>query len=331
MGKVKGAGNGDGSIYFVAEKQKWRCQLMVKTGRTLPTGRPETRRISRLCWGKTEAKAWMKKTQAADAAGLLFPELALPEVPDVPVVLTVAECSVRWMTSVKDRLKAKTLSGYGQMLRLYLLPSLGETPIDQLTGTQVQDHYNGLYAEDYSRDTVRHAHKVLRQVVKHAYRTEVLSANYQDPMRFVESAPPRDRAKEIRLAEDDLGHDTFDPKRAWSPEQVASFQAASRDDRNGQILLLLLGTGLRRGEACGLQWKQVDLRKKTLLVAKHLVMVGKDPTLDTPKTKGSRRLISLATDMVELLERQKSQQVEDEAAQKAAGGEWAASGEGYVF
>ena len=235
------------------------------------------------------------------------------------------------MTSVNQRLKAKTISGYGQMLRLYLLPALGATPIDQLTRTQVQDHYNGLYAEGYSRDTVRHAHMVLRQVIKHAYRTEVLSANHPDPMRFVESAPPRNPEEEIKEAEDDREHDTFDPKRAWTPEQVASFQAVTRDDRDGQILLLLLGTGLRRGEACGLHWKQVDLRKRTLQVAKHLVMVGKDPKLDTPKTKGSRRLIPLAADMVELLERQRSRQEEEEAARRAAGGEWAAAGEGYVF
>ena len=329
MGDVKEAGNGDGSVYFDDEKKRWRCQLTVKTGRTLPTGRPETRRIGRSFRSKTEAKAWSKKTQADEAAGLLFPELV--EVPDVPVVLTVAECSVRWMTSAEKRLKPKTLCGYGQMLRLYLLPALGATPIDQLTGTQVQDHYNGLYAADYSRDTVRHAHMVLRQVIKHAYRTELLSANRQDPTRFVDSTPPRNREEKLNEAEENLEHDTFDPKKAWTPEQVELFQNVTRDDRDGQILLLLLGTGLRRGEACGLQWQHVDLEAGNLRVAKHLVMVGKTPTLDTPKTKDSNRVVSLGKDEVALLRHQKLRQAQEEAARKAAGKEWASSGDGYVF
>jgi site-specific recombinase XerD len=95
------------------------------------------------------------------------------------------------MTAVEKRLKAKTLSGYGQMLRLYLLPALGETPLDQLTGKQIKAHYEGLYADNYSRDTVRHVHMVLRQVMAYAFREEFLSTSQQDPMRYVDSVPPR--------------------------------------------------------------------------------------------------------------------------------------------
>ena len=331
MGDVKEAGNGDGSVYFDKEKQRWRCQLTVKTGRTLPSGRPETRRIGRSFRSKTEAKAWKKKTQADDAAGRLFPELALADIADTPAMLPVTECADTYMTFVSRKLKPKTLSGYGQMLRLYLLPSLGATPIDQLTGKQIQAHYNRLYAEGYSRDTVRHAHIVLKQVVDHAFREEILSANHPDPMRFVDSAPPRDPAAALKRAENDLKHDTFDPKRAWTPEQVELFQKVTRDDRDGQILLLLLSTGLRRGEACGLQWQHVDLEGGNLRVAKHLVMVGKTPTLDTPKTKDSNRVVSLGEDEVALLRGQKLRQAQEEAARKAAGREWASSGDGYVF
>ena len=60
-------------------------------------------------------------------------------------------------------------------------------------------------------------------------------------------------------------------------------------------------------------------------------MVGKTPTLDTPKTKDSNRMVSLGEDEVALLRRQKLWQAQEEVAQKAAGREWAASGDSYVF
>jgi len=275
---------------------------------------------------KTEAKAWLRQTQADEAAGLLF-----PETKDVPAVLTVAECSVRWTASLVNRLKPKTINGYGQMLRLYLLPAFGDTPIDRLTMKQIEQQYHQLYADGYSRDTVRHAHMVLRQLIRYARRNNFLPKSAPDPLSFVDPKPPRDRQKALDAAAKRLDPDAPDPMQAWTPEEAGKFRAVARDDRDGQILLLLLGTGLRRGEVCGLQWQHVDLERGMLHVAQHLVMVGEVPTLDTPKTRGSNRLIPLGADEVALLRQQRSRQVDEEAARKAAGRKWSDSGDGYVF
>lgn len=54
------------------------------------------------------------------------------------------------------------------------------------------------------------------------------------------------------------------------------------------IVLLLLNTGLRRGELCGLEWGDIDFEKSVLSVKRNSVYLpGKGIFTDTPKTKSS--------------------------------------------
>ncbi|WP_123972027.1 tyrosine-type recombinase/integrase [Streptomyces sp. Ag109_O5-1] len=59
---------------------------------------------------------------------------------------------------------------------------------------------------------------------------------------------------------------------------------------------LLLGTGMRRGEALGLHWTDVRLPEKTLLVRWNLTAVNNNRLyLSHPKTRASRNWVSLSS------------------------------------
>ncbi|WP_192497752.1 tyrosine-type recombinase/integrase [Pseudoclavibacter sp. CFCC 13611] len=69
------------------------------------------------------------------------------------------------------------------------------------------------------------------------------------------------------------------------------------------LLLLLLATGLRVGEACALRWDDIDLDAGTLTVAATAARVPGEGMIrqDRPKTDQSRRTITLPADAVKLL------------------------------
>jgi integrase len=54
--------------------------------------------------------------------------------------------------------------------------------------------------------------------------------------------------------------------RYLTAEEVGRLLAAARDDRLYPLVVLLLGTGLRRGEALGLHWRDVDVAAGVLRV-----------------------------------------------------------------
>lgn len=70
----------------------------------------------------------------------------------------------------------------------------------------------------------------------------------------------------------------------------------------GYVILLLLATGMREGEALYLKWKNVDFEKQELLVCGNVVEADHNVIeQNTPKTESSNRTIPLNNRAVEAL------------------------------
>ena len=107
----------------------------------------------------------------------------------------------------------------------------------------------------------------------------------------------------------------------WTKEQLATFLAATREDRLGPLWRLLAMTGLRRGEALGLRWSDVDLENARLSIQRQRVATGDEIAERQTKT-GKGRAVPIDTATVEVLRRQLAQQLSDAAEWGSA---WIAS------
>ena len=87
-----------------------------------------------------------------------------------------------------------------------------------------------------------------------------------------------------------------------SPTEVAATLTALAGHRLHPIVATFLGTGIRRGELCGLQWADIDLDKATLKVERSLEETRAGVKLKPPKTKNGRRTMSLPSVTVEVLQ-----------------------------
>jgi integrase len=72
---------------------------------------------------------------------------------------------------------------------------------------------------------------------------------------------------------------------------------------------LLAMTGMRRGEALGPRWSDVDLENARLSVRRALVPSGRDVVVSEPKTAKGRRVIALDPATVEVLTAQAQRQL----------------------
>lgn len=85
-------------------------------------------------------------------------------------------------------------------------------------------------------------------------------------------------------------------------------------------VLLLLNTGLRRGELCALQWSDLDFEKGTLQVRQSATyLAGQGVVVDTPKTHASARVIRLPASCIPMLRQYRAAQLE---ARLSVGDQW---------
>ena len=100
--------------------------------------------------------------------------------------------------------------------------------------------------------------------------------------------------------------------RTWSAEQLAAFLSSQRDDRLHALWHTLAMTGLRRGEALGLCWEDVDLEAGRLCVRRALVPSGKEVVVSEPKTARGRRVVALDPETVTVLKGQAARQLKEQ-------------------
>lgn len=75
------------------------------------------------------------------------------------------------------------------------------------------------------------------------------------------------------------------------------------------LVHLMSYTGLRQGEALGLKWSDIDFENKKITVNKTAVRIKEKQTLQTPKTKNSKRVISIDPDTLSILKSWKKDQI----------------------
>ena len=112
----------------------------------------------------------------------------------------------------------------------------------------------------------------------------------------------------------------------WTAAQTSQFLAQVRGHRLYALFHLVALRGLRRGEAAGLRWSDLDLDAGTLTVAGQLQQLGGRLVAGPPKSDAGRRVIALDKTTITALREHRTRQ---QAERAAAGTRWAETG--YVF
>jgi integrase len=277
---AKRRGNGEGSIYKRSDG-RWVGQYLVHTAKG-----PKYRYL----YGKTrrEVDEKLTKAKAERNGGLVFDAGAL----------TLAEYMDRWLReSARNRVRPKTYKDYAGLTRVHIVPALGHVKLKNLTSLHVQSFYGSKLESGLSKRTVEYIHTVLHAALKQAVRWELVPRNVTDSVD-----PPRPEKEE---------------RPTFNLEQARLFLEAARGNRFEALYVLVIQTGMRRGELLGLRWHDVNLEKGLLHVRQALAPDGKSFSL--PKTSYGRRTIRLTPEAVEALRKRRIAQNEDRLRQ---GGSW---------
>ncbi len=231
---------------------------------------------------------------------------------------TINELFDLWC-QVKRGLKDNTFQNYKYMYNLFVRPKFGKLKIAQVKKTDVKRFYNTLVDDrGLQASTLDGIHTVLHQVFDLAVDDCYIRTNPSDHvMKELKQAHcfQTDKRRALTVAEQNLFLDYLKrtPQyRHWYP-----------------VFAVMVGTGLRVGEATGLRWCDVDLDddmidvNHTLVYYDHGPMNGCHFNIHTPKTKAGER-------KVPMLGFVKDAFLEEQAYQKKAGIKCNVSIEGYT-
>jgi integrase len=267
-------------------------------------------------------------TEAAAVAAL--EALASPAAGPEPG-LSTGEWLGRWLAS-RVSLRASTARGYAAHVRGYLVPYLGGIPLAALTSGDVQAMFTAVIRDEtvlgrpVSAATLHRIHATLRAALNAAVRAGLIRVN---PGRFPElprAVRPRPQVWTPALTERWQAEGWRPAVGVWTAGQTSQFLRQVRGHRLYALFHLIALRGLRRGEAAGLRWSDLDLDAGTLTVTGQLQQLGGRMVAGPPKSDAGRRVIALDKTTIAALREHWARQ---QAERAAAGARWAETG--YVF
>ena len=257
-----------------------------------------------------------------------------------PTKLTVREYLQRWLDG-KGKLRASTRRSYAAHVDLYLSPGLGYLRLADLRDVHVERLYAvlplvgrtstddempeelrrilsvrkpGQHIRPLGDATIHRIHATLMSALNNAVKRKLIPAN---PASFVE-VPTGRRPKAV----------VWTPARieawkrtgvrpavaVWTAEDAGAFLDSISDHRLYPLFHLVAYRGLRRGEAVGVRWEDLDLEAGSLTVTQQVVQLGWATEIGEPKTDSGARTIALDAVTVTVLRRWLKRQQGEAAA-----------------
>jgi integrase len=208
-----------------------------------------------------------------------------------PEKLTVETFLTDWESkyAVKE-LAETTITNYLSHIKNHILPVIGHMKLDQIKPMHLINLLDGMKRVDDSGEalserTKQDTYLALRNIFERAVEWKIIKEN---PVKSVK----KPRALEDREV------------NVYDEAEVESLFLAAEDEplHWRMFLTLALAAGLRRSENLGLEWSNVDLEKGTIDIKQVIVKGRNGPVIKQPKSKNSKRIISLPSSVVKELE-----------------------------
>ncbi len=195
-----------------------------------------------------------------------------------------------WKGSHGEKLKETTRDLYDTLFKLHIKPYFTSYLLIGVTTERIQKFITHLHKEnDLSSASVRQVWNVLRMPLKKAFNKGFLEYDVTEDIDL----PVMVQKKINSLSDEELSN----LLNALDEKKFSFYKFA---------ILLLLNTGLRRGELLALQWKNIHFDTCTITIEENLVRTNTGIKTQQPKTKASTRTVIIPSKIRDILKERRS-------------------------
>lgn len=241
------APNGASSIYYSEYDGLWHGRVSVGVK---DDGTPDRRHVKR-----------KREDDVIKAVRALERERDSGSVRRAGRALTVENWLTHWVENIAaPTVRPNTLSGYRVAVYNHLIPGLGAHRINKLQPEHLERFYQAL-----SKKTTRSGGRFKPARIHQVHRT-IRTALGEAVRRGHVTSNPASVARPPRIPEEEIV--------PFTKEEAARVLAAAQKTRNGARFVIALTLGLRKGEALGLQWRDLNTEARTLTIRRSLQRVN---------------------------------------------------------
>ncbi len=199
-----------------------------------------------------------------------------------------------------NKLKPRTAYDYEKLVNFRLLDYFGNKKLRDITP--------GMLSEYFCNMTIKKKGEVLPMApatVRKTYTTMQSIFTFAVSQQYIKETP----CKGVVLPGKDVTRD--EKRKSLTEEELPEFIALFKDYSTLNVIVkTLLFTGMRSGEALGLQWEDIDFERRLIRIRHNLTDIGGTHFLTTPKTKSSKRTIFMNETLFNLLKEHRAKQHE---------------------
>ena len=207
-------------------------------------------------------------------------------------------------------LKATTIRNYWDGFKR-IQPLIGDRRVIDIKSNNILSVLYVLKENGYAQTTIKQTFTILKAMFSMAYRVRAILYNPCEGMR----APTERTHQEIIEREENQNLE----------KDIQRFLDACRHTRYYELFYILSRTGLRIGEVCALEWKDVDLERKCIYIDKTVNKVKKYydskgrkmesskmvAQITSPKKQASYRMVPISDETVNAFAAWKTKQLAD--------------------
>lgn len=189
-------------------------------------------------------------------------------------------------------------ANYRQILDKHVLPALGSIPMGEITPAMLNNLLLSFQKQGYAHSSCAKMHMILGGIFKMARKDETIFSN---PMELVDCPAAR---------KDEYIRD--EAEKAYTVQELnCILNCLQYEPLKWRVYVHLVSdTGLRRGEACGLQWADINWKSGTITVRHNLQYTKSAGIYLTNPKNGKTRTVDIGTDVIELLQLLRAEQAE---------------------
>lgn len=228
--------------------------------------------------------------------------------------VTLKEFTDRWLEEyASQKLQPGTVEKYRDELDK-ILPVLGHLKLTELKPHNLNAFFVSLTKDGarkdgkpggYSRGSIAKTSNILSSVLRTATEWEIIEKNPLDKVRIQGEAAadklkfftPEQAATFLAYIEQSYTVKTKGHKRTDDTGKdytVGDYERTKEIPEQLRILFnLAIYAGLRKGELLALEWADIDFQNDTVSITKAVSVVGGQQITKAPKTKNSRRTVTI--------------------------------------
>jgi len=234
-----------------------------------------------------------------------------------------------WLTT-QTKIRETTRFNYTRDVESFLIPYIGKICMADLDYHRLKDGFDRIAAgTGIAPSSLQHLRTTLRAALNHAVREGILASNPARKLRIPSGPKPVAQVWTPRRVQHWRQTGERPVVAVWTVSHLAAFLTTVLEDRFFALWWLIALRGLRRGEAAGLRWDDIDFKHRQLYIRRNRATAGHQVVEGPPKTAAGLRVIALDRHTIAILKAHLRRQLDQRAARIAAGNDRYESG--YVF